>query len=151
MKDIMNVGKDLVDEIRLNCKPELLKEIFNLRTVAWKYHQMSVEGGTFGIFDDLQNFKYSSFALIPAAIEIVLEQEDFELLTTALSLLCTCIEEADTTEMPAELSEKWRLLEDKVNEKRDDESVLLWNRICKWYRVMCYLPSEQDKDKNNPE
>lgn len=135
MKDILNVGKDLADEIRLNCKPELLKKIFNLRTADWKYHQMSVEGGTIGIFGDLQNFKYSSFALIPAAIEIVLTQEDSELFTTALSLLCTCIEESDTTEMPAELSEKWKLLENKVNENCNADSLLFWNRICKWYRV----------------
>jgi hypothetical protein len=135
MEGILNVGKDLVDEIRLNCKPELLKEIFNLRTADWKYHQMSVEGGTVDIFGDLQNFNYSSFDLIPAAIEIVLGQQDSELFATALSLLCVCIEQSDTTQVPAELSEKWELLESKVNKLGNTDSVLFWNGICKWYRV----------------
>ncbi len=135
MENVFARGANLVDEIRWNCKPELLKEIFKLRTEVWKYHQMYVEGGTIGIFDDLQDFKYSSFALLPTAIEIVLAQEKEENFTIALSLLHRCMKESDTTEIPIKLQEQWEGLQAKVNRLGTKDSLLLWKDICKWYRV----------------
>ncbi len=135
MKSILNIGKDLVDEIRSNCKPELLNDIFRLRTADWKYHQMSVEEGTIDIFCDLRNFEYSTFELIPAAAELALAQEDSEIFTTAVSLLLRCIEESNTTEMPTGLSKQWEALENKVSRIGNTESLLFWNGICKWYRI----------------
>lgn len=135
MKSILMVAKDQVDEIRMNYKPELLKEIFNLRTKEWKYSQMSIEGGTVDIFGDLHSFKYSSYNLIPSAVDIVLAQEETELFATSLSLLHRCIEESDTTEMPDELSKQWNKIGDKADKLQSKESILLWNSICKWYRV----------------
>ena len=135
MEDAFATGVNLVGEIRWNCKPELLKEIFKLRTEVWKYHQMCVEGGTIGIFDDLRDFKYSSFVLIPTAIEIVLAQEKEESFTTALSLFYRCMEESDTTERPIELQEQWEKLHDKVNKLGTKDTLLLWKGICKWYRM----------------
>lgn len=135
MKNILSVGKDLVDEIRLNFKPELLKDIFYLRTAEWKYHQMSVEGGTIDIFGDLHGFVYNSFDLIPAAVDIVLSQEDSKALTTSLSLLYRCIEESNTTEMPVKLSKQWNVLKSKVNRIGNTDSRLFWESICEWYRI----------------
>lgn len=135
MRSILNTGSDLVAEIRCNCKPELLRELFGLRTAEWKYHKMSIEGGTVDIFSDLHNFQYSSFELIPCAAEIVLDQEDTELFITALSLLYRCIEESDTTEMPIELSRQWEHLENKVSEIGNADTLLYWKGICEWYRV----------------
>ena len=135
MNKIFNAGKALVAEINSDFKPELLKEIFDLRTEKWKYYQKCDDCGTFGIFADLRDFQYNSYNLIPAAIEIVLAQEDADLFTTALSLLSTCIEESDTTEMPIELSKQWEVIERRVNKHQNKDSFLLWNIICKWYRV----------------
>lgn len=135
MSSIFNVGKDLVSKIQLNCEPELLKEIFALRTEKWKYYQISMEGGTIGLFGDLFHLEYCSFELIPMAVEIVLEQEDSDLFITALSLLYKCIEESDTTEIPAELTRQWKVLEKRVREIENRDSLLCWNAICKWYRI----------------
>jgi hypothetical protein len=135
MKSILNVGRDTIVELRLTGNPELLKQLFNQRTKAWKYHLISGEYGTSGIFCDLEGLDGTQgFNLIPTAVSLVLEQ-DGELFITALALLCQCIGISKTTEMPESLTEKWRDLEENVSNINDHDCDLYWEHIKKWYRV----------------
>ena len=136
MKSIWNIGNDIVNEITRTSNPKLLIDLFNVRTKAWKYHMVSIECGTFGAFSDLTKLSsIEGFKLIPTAIEIVNNQIDETLITTALSLLSTCIEISNTTEIPNELLQHWESIDAKVNEGNVKERMEIWSAINRWYRI----------------
>ncbi|PRR79853.1 hypothetical protein [Clostridium vincentii] len=136
MKSIWKIGNDIVYEIRRTGNPKLLIDLFDVRTKEWKYHIVSNECGTFGVFGDLAKLSYiQGFKLIPTAIEIVNNQIDKDLITTALSLLLTCIETSNTTEIPNELLQQWTSINNKVNESNVEDSMKMWNAINRWYRI----------------
>jgi len=135
MENILDIGKDIVYEIRTTDNPKLLFDLFTVRTKEWKYYMISTEGGSFGIFADLEKLSYiQGFKLIPTAIEIVNNQSDEDLLMTALSLLLTCIETANTTEMPNELLQYWTSINNKVRDGNVKDCMRIWSEINKWYR-----------------
>lgn len=90
---------------------------------------VSNEGGSFGLFAE-QGFK-----LIPIAIEIVNNHSDYELLITALSLLLTCIERSNTTEIPNKLLQYWTSINNKVREGNVKDGMKIWSEINRWYRI----------------
>jgi hypothetical protein len=77
--------------------------------------------------------RLQSFNLIPAAVSLVLEQEDIDLFTTALSLLYRCIEMSKTAEAPELLLEKWTLIEERVKNTQGCDCDIYWEFIKKWY------------------
>ena len=136
MRSIFDTGKDIVYEISATGNPKLLFELFNVRTKEWKYYMISNEGGSFGIFSDLEKLSYiQGFKLIPTAIEIVNNHSDDDLLTTALSLLQTCIETSNTTEIPNELMQYWSSINNKVRDCNVKDSIKIWSEINNWYRI----------------
>lgn len=136
MRSIFDIGKDIVYEINRTGNPKLLFNLFNVRTKEWKYHMVCDECGTFNIFSDLQKLNYiQGFKLIPTAIEIVNNQNDDVLLTTALSLLSICIEISNTTEMPNVLLQHWTSINNKVSKNNVADSMKTWSGINRWYRI----------------
>lgn len=136
MRSIFDIGKDIVYEIRTTDNPKLLFDLFNVRTKEWKYYMISNECGSFGIFADLEKLSYiQGFKLIPTAIEIVNNQSDEDLLMTALYLLLTCIETANTTEIPNELLQYWTSINNKVRDGNVKNCMKIWSEINKWYRI----------------
>jgi hypothetical protein len=131
---ISESGIELLLELNRTGKPELLKELFYQKTKEWPFHLMSIESGTFGLFSNVKLNTSQSFDLIPTAMELCFEQQNPDLLATALSLMEQCIRMADTTEKPAILSGKWPELENKVNEMGNKNCSMYLEDIKSWYR-----------------
>ena len=128
---LFHSGTELVKALNNSGNPELLKELFYIRTKEWPYHIMHAEV-TVGTFYDVKLNASQSFELIPVAMELCFEQHNPDLLATALSLLEQCIRIADTTELPAALSERWRELENKVTQAGNEYCIMFWEGIKEW-------------------
>ena len=114
-----------------------LKELFQLRTNAWKYWMISGEGGSWSQFSDLTQKidSFKAFNLIPTAIEICIEQEDPDLFDTALSLLSSLVTASNTTEIPIIFKEKWEQIILKAEELKSESHKVLINNSESWYRI----------------
>jgi len=136
MRSILNVGKDIFYEIKSTGNTKLLLDLFNIRTKVWKYHIIHDEFGTYGPFDDITKLdSILAFELISNAVVIVVIQDDKNLLTTALSLLLTCIVQSNTTEIPNELLKNWTCISNKVSAYNFKDITGYWDEINKWYRI----------------
>jgi hypothetical protein len=137
MRSIFDEGKDIFTEIKQTGNPSLLTNLYSIRTNAWKYPIIHDECGSYGIFDDIAELDSGiAFELISIAVKLVIDQRDEILFTTALSLLFTCIEQSDTTEMPNAFAESWKQIDAKVGEIRSKGYASeLWDRIKGWYRI----------------
>ena len=135
MGSIFDVGKDIFNEIKNTGNHKLLTDLFIIRTKVWKHPIIHDECGTYGIFDDITELDcILAFELISTSVEIVVNQRDEILFTTALSLLLTSIEQSNTTEMPDALLINWTYISNKVSESRNKDSSKIWDEISKWYR-----------------
>lgn len=84
MRSIFDEGKDILKEIEDTGNYELLHDLFLIRTKEWKYHKIHDEFGTYGSFDDItKSDSILAFELLPASVEIVTNQSDKILFTTA--------------------------------------------------------------------
>lgn len=137
MRSSLNVGKDLVLELQKTGNPQLLLELFETRTREWKVAFVYDEGGTIGVFDDLQLDSGLGFKLIPITVDILLNQMKPDRFLAALSLLYICVCQSNTTEIPQGLIERWDEIEEKIKVSGDKESALLWDEISRWYRMDC--------------
>lgn len=136
MGSIFDEGKDIFNEIESTGKHKLLHDLFLVRTKVWKYHIIHDEFGSYGIFDDITKLDSTlAFELIPTSVEIVANQSDEIFLSTALSLLLTCVEHSNTTEIPDELLKNWTCINNKVIEFKYKDSTDIWGRINQWYRI----------------
>lgn len=136
MGSVLHAGRDTAVQLRDTGEQEHLKKLFYERTKEWKYHIMNVEGGTIDVFYDVKDMNcLKSFNLIPTAVSLVLEQEDIDLFTTALSLLYRCIEMSKIAEVPEFLLEKWTLIDERVKNARGCDCDIYWELIRKWYGV----------------
>lgn len=115
MKNIIDKGKDIVCEIKRTGNTKLLFDLFNVRTKAQKYHVIHDEFLSYGIFDDIAELvNIQAFNSISTAAEIAINQNNENLFTAALSLLLTCVERSNTTEIPSELLHHWKCISKKV-------------------------------------
>ena len=136
MRSILDVGKDIFYEIKSTGNPKLLLDLYNIRTKVWKYHIINDEFGTYGPFNDITELdSILAFELISTAVVIVVNQVDKNLLTTALSLLLTCIVQSNTTEIPNELLKNWTCISNKVSAYNFKDITGYWDEINKWYRI----------------
>lgn len=136
MRNILNIGKDIVNEIRETGNSVLLFDLFNIRTMKWKYHIISDESGTYGIFNDLENLSdVDGFNLIPTAITIINNKKDEDLFTTSLYLLWECIKLSNTAEIPNEFLKHWQSINDTILDCNVKDCMKIWEEINRWYRI----------------
>jgi hypothetical protein len=136
MKRILDVGKDIFNEIKNTGNHKLLLDLFFTRTKVWKHYIIHDEFGSYGIFDDITELDSKlAFELISTSVEIVVNQSDEILFTTALSLLLTSVEQSNTTEIPNDLLKNWTYISNKVSEFSIKDSSEIWDKISKWYRI----------------
>lgn len=127
---------NLVENIIHNVSNDLLG-LFNKRTKRWHHSFVHCETYDHGVFDDLIQ-KISTdraYFLIPAAVNIVLLQNEHDLFITALSLLQSLIRASNTTEIPPLFLEKQAIINQKIVLQNDKKAKFYWDLIKEWYRL----------------
>jgi hypothetical protein len=115
---------------------ELLADLFVARTGRWPYptpYELAP-------FSDLFGYRRSrgaiptpvAFALIPAAVQLVLAQEPGKRLEWAFELLGGLARASDTTELPPALATHWETLQLRAAALPSDD--LTWRYLREWYR-----------------
>lgn len=140
----MNVSSDpltpdaaLVERIVATPSRDLLRKLFAARTARWRCWYFTGEGGSSGLFSDLEEDlePQAAFLLLPVALEITLEQGDRTLFVAALSLLLGLAKASETTEIPSVLEGSWGELKERANQFSEEaDCKLLWNALTEWYR-----------------
>jgi hypothetical protein len=130
MHRVFTIRPDLIPRLAAAPHLEDLRTLFLARTHEYKYYSLEVEGGGIDTFGDLfQELEpHQAFALIPAAVDLALEQTDAVQFETALYILGGLARASDTREVPARLARAWGALADR-------EDQLLTGR----YRILYYL------------
>jgi len=134
--DPYTAGSDLVDRLCAGEDPELLAELFEARVERWLYPTPYGSGP----FNDLLGYRFSrdavpapvAFALIHAAIRLVLKQVPGRRLEWAFDLLGGLARVSGTTELPLALATHWESLRRRATELPSDD--LTWRYLCEWYR-----------------
>jgi len=126
---------ELVERLCAGEANENLRQLFMARTKRWKHPYIHAECFTFGIFSDLEDKLEppTAFSLVTQAVDLVVEQKDRELLTTAFSLLCGVSRATNTTEMPPSLETNWEKLS-ALADKIPKHDLVYWEGLRKWYR-----------------
>lgn len=136
LDDIQEPDSELVEELVAGGPPELLKDLFESRTNRWQHYIIAGDFHSSTLFSDLEQGTTGkrAFDLIPAVVQIALEQENDDRFATALGLLKGLAASSDTTEMPRVLDRNCSKLKQKVEKKPLNKGRLYWNQLARWYR-----------------
>ena len=136
MHQVYTIRRDLIAGLALAPSLADLRELFRARIAEFPYYSLDVEGGGIDTFADLHQTlePAQAFALIPAAVELALEQTESVPYETTLYILSGLARASDTTQMPDELARSLPALA-----RREDELLTGRYRILEWtldwYRV----------------
>ena len=127
----------LVDHLFAGDHPELLADLFAARAERWPYPTPY----DLAPFADLFGYRRSraavpapvAFALIPAAVRLLLDQEPGSRLEWAFDLLAGLAHASDTTQLPSELATQWESLRRRAAELPPNAPV--WRSLQRWYRI----------------
>jgi hypothetical protein len=138
LEEIQKPDRDLVEELVAGGPPELLQQLFKSRASRWKHYFITGDFHSSTLFSDLERgiTGNRAFDLIPAAVQIALDQENDDRFATALGLLHGLAKSSDTTEVPETLDQNWSTLKRRVETRLTDHThgPLYWDELARWYR-----------------
>jgi len=145
MHRVFTIRRDLISTLASTQRLEDLRTLFQARTSEYPNYSLEVEGGGIDTFGDLfQELEpHEAFALIPAAVDLAVEQTDPGLFETTLYILSGLARASKTTEAPDKLSRSWSALAEREDQLLVGRYRIL-HYLLEWYHVA--RPSSQTQN-----
>ena len=136
MHRVYTIRSELISTLASSQRLEDLRSLFHARTSEYPHYSLEVEGGGIDTFGDLFQAlePHEAFALIPAAVELAIEQTHPELFETTLYILSGLARASNTTEVPGKLSRSWEKLAEREDQLLTGRNRIL-SQLLDWYHV----------------